>query len=145
MSSWWRSCPSLGLPAYGEEWRKQSINGPWKRSVFVVCRSLRYLFEDRFRPVSVSTETNRPVRSFRSVYDVCQRPVHNGLYAKPHELSGPMASITLCCSFCFVAFERLKGSQRCRSWSGRARSKRRAKSRRRRTSFCATGRRSWSE
>ena len=81
-SSWRRSSRSRGSPGNGKEWRKQSINGPWKRSVLAVRRSLRCLFEDRSRPVFVSTETNYAVRSVRSVYAVCTRPVQTGLCAK---------------------------------------------------------------
>ena len=81
-SFWRRSSRSRGSPGNGKEWRKQSINGPWKRSVFAVCRSSRSLFEDRSRQVFVSTETNCAVRSVRSVYAVCTRPVQTGLCAK---------------------------------------------------------------
>ena len=88
-SFWRRSSRSLGN---GKEWRKQSINGPWKRSVFAVCsktgldrslcqlkrtaRSDRFdqfmLFvQDRSRPVFVPSEMNCPVRSLRAVGAVC--------------------------------------------------------------------------
>ena len=81
-SFWRRSSRSRGSPGNGKEWSKQSINGPWKRSVFAVRRSLRCLFEDRSGPVFVSTETNCAVRSVRSVYARCTRPVQTGLCAK---------------------------------------------------------------
>ena len=81
-SFWRRSSRSRGSPGNGKEWRKQSINGPWKRFVFAVCRSSRCLFEDRSRPVFVSSETNCAVRSVSSVYAVCTRPVQTGLCAK---------------------------------------------------------------
>ena len=87
-SFWRRSSRSLGSPGNGKEWSKQSINGPWKRSVFAVCRSLHCLFEDRSRPVFVSTETNYAVRSVRSVYAVCTRPVQTGFV--PSETNCPL-------------------------------------------------------
>ena len=123
-SSWRRSSPSLGSPGNAKEWRKQSINGPWKRFVFANCRGLHCLFEDRSRPVFVSTERNSPVRSVRLVYAVCTRPVQTGLFAKSNEVSGASVSCSSCSLSHFVVSHSPK--ERGTSWSGRARSKRRA-------------------